>query len=429
MFNLALSRPPAIRAIAGTQDNGTNRYDGGLVWSNLLGGDGGAVAIDPNDADRLYGSGDNAGTVLQSSDAGLSWVDFFSNIPKTTRARCHAWEMTFQLQVLPTTPATLLDACVSLWRTTDTAPVFWHEILTPPTGQSVVRFSVDPSTGFYYAGTDAGVLFAGLGGADWQQVFQHPASTKVSDIEVDGKDPQTIYVSFAPRVVIDRGCDRADQRRIYRWRRSSPNPPADITAKLPPGLCVNALAVDPHIPRTVYAATTRGVYHGRGNATGESWVWTLYDNGMPPADVRDLAVDPVAGQIYAATFGRGALKVTPETILPVSIDIKPDSSANIINVKSGGKIPVAILSSITFDAPNEVSRDSLRFGRTGTEASLASCSADAQDVNGDQLPDLVCHFHTALTGFQVGDTLGFLKGFTREGVPIAGSDAVKILNQ
>lgn len=203
----------------------------------------------------------------------------------------------------------------------------------------------------------------------------------------------------------------------------------DITENLPSGLCVNALAIDPFIPRTLYAATDRGMYRGRSNAIGGPWVWELYDNGMPPADVRDLELDVFTGQLYAATFGRGALKVTLETILPVGIDIKPSTSENIINIKNKGKIPVAILSSLTFDAPSEIDKTSLTFGHTGNEVSFALCDTEAPDVNGDGLLDLVCHFYTSLTGFQVGDTEGFLKALTVEGVPIEGSDAVRILHR
>jgi hypothetical protein len=299
----------------------------------------------------------------------------------------------------------------------------------------VVRVAIDPSSDIYYVGTDNGHLFAGLNGANWKQVFAHPDSLKISDIEVDSLHPDTIYVSFAPKVDLKRGCNQLEaSRKIYQLIRSTPISSSlsmtatNITKNLPAGLCVNALASDLRIPRTVYAATTRGVYRGRSNATGGPWVWESYNDGMPRTDVRDLEVDASAGQLYAATFGRGALKVTLQTTLPVSIDIKPGTSDNIINIKNKGKIPVAILSSLTFDAPSEVDKSSLTFGHTGNEASFALCDTDPQDVNSDGLLDLICNFYTSLTGFQLSDTTGFLKGLTVEGISIQGSDAVKILN-
>ncbi len=50
------------------------------------------------------------------------------------------------------------------------------------------------------------------------------------------------------------------------------------------------------------------------------------------------------------------------TAIPVTIDIKPGSDPNSINPKSKGKIPVAILSTQDFDAPQMVDKDSLTFG-------------------------------------------------------------------
>ncbi len=113
--------------------------------------------------------------------------------------------------------------------------------------------------------------------------------------------------------------------------------------------------------------------------------------------------------------------------ITVSIDIKPGSFPNSINPTSNGKIPVAILSAPNFDAPSQVNTASLTFGRTGNESSLAFCNASPQDVNGDGLADLVCHFTTQQTGFQAGDTQSVLKGKTVTGIPIVGADSVVIV--
>lgn len=111
----------------------------------------------------------------------------------------------------------------------------------------------------------------------------------------------------------------------------------------------------------------------------------------------------------------------------VNIDIKPGSDHNSINPKSKGKIPVAILSTPTFNAPAEVDTTSLTFGRTGDEPSLAFCNASAEEVNGDGLLDLICHFNTQQTGFQAADTQGVLKGTTVDGTYITWTDSVRIV--
>ncbi len=114
-------------------------------------------------------------------------------------------------------------------------------------------------------------------------------------------------------------------------------------------------------------------------------------------------------------------------LIPVGIDIKPGSSQNPTNLTSKGTIPVAILSNSSFNAVSQVDVNSLRFGRTGTEPSLAFCNSRGEDVNGDGLPDLVCHFYTEQTGFQAGDTKGILKGLNVGGELIRGVDSIQIV--
>ncbi len=103
--------------------------------------------------------------------------------------------------------------------------------------------------------------------------------------------------------------------------------------------------------------------------------------------------------------------VTPPTpdVLNINIDIKPGSEIAPINLKSKGKIPAALLSSPDFNALT-VDPDSLTFGATGDEQSLHKCNKVGEDVNGDGLLDLVCHFNNQATGFQAIDVEGTLKG-------------------
>ena len=112
----------------------------------------------------------------------------------------------------------------------------------------------------------------------------------------------------------------------------------------------------------------------------------------------------------------------------LSAGIKPGGQTNTINPKSSGKIPVAILSTPNFNAPSEVDRTLLTFGSTGDELSPVSCNKRGEDINGDGLRDLVCHFKTKLTGFKFGDTEGILKGRTLGGVPLEARDVVRVLH-
>src|SRR5262245_43561288 len=82
-----------------------------------------------------------------------------------------------------------------------------------------------------------------------------------------------------------------------------------------------------------------------------------------------------------------ALTITVKSKAPaeqhISLDIKPGTSTVApINPKSKGKVPVALLSSDTFDA-TQVDPASLTFGATGTENTFSHCDKTGSDVNGD----------------------------------------------
>jgi probable HAF family extracellular repeat protein len=136
-----------------------------------------------------------------------------------------------------------------------------------------------------------------------------------------------------------------------------------------------------------------------------------------------------AGQIAAIAYDRDAVYravlLTPRISVP--IDIRADSPWDPINPKGHGRIPVAILSAPAFNAPAQVDQETLTFGRTGNEPSLAFCIPARKDVNGDGLADLVCQFHAHAAGFREGDAQGILKGRTVTGISLVGSDAVRIL--
>lgn len=110
----------------------------------------------------------------------------------------------------------------------------------------------------------------------------------------------------------------------------------------------------------------------------------------------------------------------------VAIDVKPGSAVNPIDVSAQGTVPVAILSTPSFDAPARVGPTSLTFGKTGEESSLVRCNARGEDVNGDGLRDLVCHFGVSQLGLAAGDTEAVVNGELVLGGSIRGSDAVRV---
>jgi hypothetical protein len=108
--------------------------------------------------------------------------------------------------------------------------------------------------------------------------------------------------------------------------------------------------------------------------------------------------------------------------LTVTIDIKPGEFPNSINPKDKGVIPVAILTTHSFDATT-VDSTTVLFGATGTEG--APVQAALADVDGDGDIDLILHFKTQATGITCGDTSASLAGETFSGQAIKGADSIK----
>jgi len=125
----------------------------------------------------------------------------------------------------------------------------------------------------------------------------------------------------------------------------------------------------------------------------------------------------------------------PVKPLKVGIDIWPSSGSNKINLLfRHGMIRVTILSTKDFYAPDMIDQNSLTFGETGDERSLAFCRSHPRYGHHHGLKDLVCYFYTSDAGFKCGDTEGILKATlkqtlkgTLKGAPIVGSDAVQIV--
>ncbi|WP_109488357.1 hypothetical protein [Occallatibacter savannae] len=152
------------------------------------------------------------------------------------------------------------------------------------------------------------------------------------------------------------------------------------------------------------SSTFSSLYPGGGNFGSVDGVSWQPENG------------PVFGDLFFKTF------VGPP-MLPVAINVRPGNCTN--KILAGRAIPVAILSSTTFDAPAIIDPASLRFGRTGSEESLIVCDR-SQDVNGDRLPDLKCKFDLPRSEFLEGDTAAVLRGSTIDGHLIIGTDSIKL---
>jgi hypothetical protein len=303
---------------------------------------------------------------------------------------------------------------------------FWGVVVVtlltslPVWAQTTQTITLKSGTGGAEGSQDPANQFTPDGGTTWQDAFVICPPYPPSNICMGAYNqiPGTQWIS-----------------RAFPYGQGAPefaSTPYRITFTLPAGFMAPSITVQVYADNvaTIFLNGTQigqqpfGEYSSNFAGPypwGPPWSYTATEQSLFSAGVNFLTFE-----IYNFCCGTGfdyKAIVSFTTVLPVEIDIMPDR----IKLTSKGKIPVAILSTNEFNAPEMVDWDTLTFGREGSEDSLAFCDRNSQDVNGDGLMDLVCHFYTQKTDLQCTDTAGILIGKTVKGTPIEGSDSVNIV--
>ncbi|GMQ45642.1 hypothetical protein [Vibrio sp. 10N] len=172
-------------------------------------------------------------------------------------------------------------------------------------------------------------------------------------------------------------------------------------------------------PMTTITGVASGSVMGIMFDSNDNLYATAYvsDSPLYLIDVGTGAATPVGNTGFTRPHG-GDFR--PDCIIAVDIDIKPDSNVNPVNHKSKGKIPVAVLTTDTFDAA-AVDPTTVTFGPDGATPAHGGHMEDV-DLDGDL--DLILHFKTQDTGIQCGDTQAILNGKTYEDRTIEGVDLI-----
>jgi hypothetical protein len=168
-----------------------------------------------------------------------------------------------------------------------------------------------------------------------------------------------------------------------------------------------------------YSDTDDGIV---GNGLVESATITLnynYDpffpgSGFPgePFSLKFMGIDDVS---YSTA-------IVP-TSMEVAIDINPGKNPNIINLKSGGFVNVAVLTEGDFDAL-QVDPDTTKFGPD--HAVIARYRVKDVDSDGDD--DLLLYYRILQTEIACSDTQATLTGELYDETPITGTDSVQTKN-
>lgn len=302
------------------------------------------IVIDPQAPATLYTAcvvGPLWGETYKTTDGGLSWrailpglvnslaidsvtpttlyASFGSVVLKTTDGG-GTWIGTGQpgraVAIDPVTPTTLYAANRGVFKSTDggghwsSAGLVGHDVRAlaiDPRTPSTLLAGMAPETSQGRDLYPGGVSRSTDGGASWGTPAL--ADQRINALAIDPETPSTVYTADGP--VAFKSTDAGSS-----WR-----------AMGVPAPYVRALAIDPVNPSFLYAGTNRGVF--RSADGGGSW--TAINAGLTNLDVVALAVDPVtAATLYASTYG-GLFVLDQSNTAPPVLTLPAD-----MTVEAGG---------------------------------------------------------------------------------------------
>ena len=128
----------------------------------------------------------------------------------------------------------------------------------------------------------------------------------------------------------------------------------------------------------------------------------------------------IAGSLALFSGPQAAQSVRPTT---VSIDVKPGDTPTTIERARGGFLPVAVISTVQFDALT-LDRETVRIGPTGTEATPARSMAS--DVDEDGRMDLMLLVRVTDLRITCDVKVIRLTATTTSGEAVEGSESVAV---
>ncbi len=290
-------------AIGGLQDNATAIYLGTDAWKRVIGGDGCATGINPNDENNMFGTYTNL-TLYRSSDQGDNWYNI--SPPNSYGAGFYA-----PFVVCPSNPNIIYAGSNYVHKSTNQGDS-WTTLNGGQTldGNPLLAMTVSNySTDTIYATTtpviSRGNVFVSFdGGSSWSNITGILPDRYLTDIAIEYNNASTVYVTLAG----------FGTSHLFKSTNSGQNW-IDIGSGLPdaPGFSV---IVDPLNSNNVFYGNDITVYA----STDAGYSWFEYSNGLPQAVFAyDLNIVNTNHHLRVATHGNGVYEAAIDLTVPVEL--------------------------------------------------------------------------------------------------------------
>ena len=373
-FSPSINPKDVTNAFGGTQDNGTQRYDGTLNWDNVACGDGGWTAMDPTVPSNIYTICEGDALIRKSNGGGVfgSWTAAIMGINLGDRMQFYP-----PLAIDALHPSNLYFGSFRVYQTTNGAGS-WTPISGDLTsgGGTLTAIAVAPTdSNTAYVGTSNSLVqvttnaLAGTS-AIWNNRSAGLPPRFITHIAVDPHNASMAYVAFS-------GFSGFSDSLGHIFRTTDNGKTwKDISGNLP-NVPVNAISIDAALANTYYAATDIGVFRTRNGGT----TWSPLGTGLPRVTVLGVTLHNPTRTLRAATHGRSMWDIhVPIADLATSMTESPSPVLHGTNLK----YTVAVTNKGPDIATSTVISDATPAGATfvGFTTSAGTCTAPAIGATG-----------------------------------------------
>jgi len=278
----------------GAQDNGTiTTVDGNPGdFAEVLGGDGGWMVYDPNDASHFYGSYYNfhifrwkGGTPAEVTPKGVTKDE-------------HASVWMVYIVMDPNDSSTVYTASSRVWKTSNDGTA-WTPVSNVLDGATVTAVEVAMANSKYvYVGTEKGGIFRSTdAGATWSGDISSATlpGMIITRIETNPKNAKTVYVTVG-------GTGHA---HVYRSDDAGTTWSDSDGGQLPDAPHF-AIASRPDQPNTIFVASSAGVHQSDDGGT----TWENITGNLPSTMFVDLVYQEKDQTLTVGTYGRSMYRLS-----------------------------------------------------------------------------------------------------------------------
>ncbi len=306
-------------------------------WQPNIGGcESGFTIPDPTDANVVYASCYGNKVTRWDARTGTArsiepWMITLDSPPNEAKYRCH-W--TAPMAIDPFDHDTVLYGCQLILKTTNGGQS-WTE-LSPDlstkdparivsnggiVGDNLGQYAGEVVWDIEYSKIQRGLIWAGTndgklwytkdGGANWIDVTKNfkdlPPWGTFTQIWPSTFDAGTVYASISFHLM--------DDRKPYIYKSTDFGTTwTKITGNIPTGSALDyvlSFAGNPNRKGMLFAGTARAFYYSLDDGT----TWTRFKEGLPPAPVSWITVEPRFHDVVVSTYGRGLFILPNITML------------------------------------------------------------------------------------------------------------------